>query len=99
MIRTLGVIVLCTFLAVACTQKAAPTKSANSITNEKTGEQASEEKKDMSAEKTSTSTPTDQISPITPEKPSDEVSGKTVYTTKCARCHAAKAVNAYTFSQ
>ena len=40
-----------------------------------------------------------ETSPATSQKPSDDVSGRTVYAAKCSKCHGLKEVSAYTYNQ
>lgn len=62
---------------------------------------------DQDAEKgkPSTSEPSPEIptlppgTPKTSEKPSSEQSGRTIYTTRCNKCHAAKTIKNYTLTQ
>ena len=86
--------VLVMLLVVACAKKTVPTGTTQPDGSQKALEP---NKPDVKPEVTTTMPV--QTMPTAPNKPSDEETGSSVYLSKCTKCHAAKTVSAYTFTQ
>ncbi len=94
-------------IAAACTKKMAPATTGTETTPMKSPD--SDKEKSGEAEKTTEPTkPVESSIPALPpakpmsslpNKPSEEESGKNVYSTKCGTCHALKNTGNYTFNQ
>jgi cytochrome c5 len=115
MMRSVTISLLFSFAVLACSKKIAPDSKNNTETKQSAAKeqqdvaQKTEEPVDNpDAEKTKP--PTSDASPLppslpppsapkSPEKAAEEDMGKTVYTSKCNKCHAAKKVNNYTLVQ
>jgi|GEM_PF-5359411 len=90
-------------IAAACTKKAMP---PDVFDVKGSGKNKAAEKQAMDAgkpaeekEKALTTTQPPPNNPPGPQKESYEEAGKTLYASKCSKCHAAKNVGSYTFNQ
>lgn len=99
---------ICVSGVIACTKKAAPvtgvggsgsgtSKTETPVAN--SGKPDVPNKSDDAGKIETETKPTAPSIPSGPMKPSDEESGKNIYTTKCTNCHAAKAAGTYTMNQ
>ncbi len=110
--RSVTISLLFSFAVLACSKKIAPVSKNSTETKQSTGKeqqdiaQKTEEPVDNpDAEKAKP--PASDVSPLppsmpaprSPEKAAEEEMGKTVYTSRCNKCHAAKKVNNYTLVQ
>jgi len=94
-------------IAVACTKKMAPATTGTETTPMKSPD--SDKEKSSEPEKTGEPGKTAEPSlpalppakPMSslPNKPSEEETGKNVYSAKCGTCHALKNTGSYTFNQ
>lgn len=90
--------VLITLIAVACTKKVVPTTS---------GAETSPAKKTVVEKKSEADKRSEVIqpleakdpAPVVANKPSEEETGKNVFTAKCGKCHALKNVASFSFNQ
>lgn len=113
--RSVTISLLFSFTVLACSKKIAPVSKSSKETKQSTGkerqdlaqnieepatnpdaEKAKPEASDVSPLPPSMPPPS---APRSPEKAAEEEMGKTVYTSKCNKCHAAKKVNNYTLVQ
>jgi len=99
----------------ACNKKSVPSTSGTSGSSSSTSSTSSKEESkstsvvttktdaqnqaDLEAKRKEEQRQAEQAKAAAPEKPSDEVSGQNIYTTKCAKCHGAKPVGNWTFNQ
>jgi len=106
---------LTSLVVIACTRKVAPPTAINEKEGEAAkeksvvvaGQKTDEPVVDPDAEKTKppTSEPMPEqpvlppSTPKSPEKPSLADAGKTIYNTRCNKCHTAKTIRNYTMSQ
>ncbi len=105
--KAILLLVFATSFAIACNRKMIPaTTKTETKTDNISKETAKEEVKTSEPEKKEPvkipdAVPVQPATPASsiPNKPSEEESGKNVYTAKCGKCHALKNTGAYTYNQ
>jgi mono/diheme cytochrome c family protein len=109
--KAIVVLFFATSFSIACNKKMVPaaTKQETKTGNTAKETPAKEDVKPSEPEKKEPAKVADAVpaqtsppvapAPLIPNKPSQEESGKNIYTSKCSKCHAAKNIGAYTYDQ